>query len=243
MGNIQRFCLDDGPGIRTTVFLAGCNLKCPWCCNPEYRSDNIKEAKVSSAYQPMAFEEILEEIIKDKAFYGDDGGVTFSGGEPLLQSDALVGLLGLIKNEGLNVCIETSLGCELAKLERVVPLIDCFYVDLKIMDYSISRKVVGLDLDSFLKNLKFLSDRSKSIVFRIPVIRGFTDNDSNLEQIESLIISSSPLEIHLLKGHDLGIDKVPSKGNSLSFVPDDDVLAKFYNRLALLGVPMRIMKM
>ena len=112
--NIQHFSLDDGPGIRTTIFLKGCNLTCPWCCNPEninfeienYIHNNQKE---SFGYD-IPLEELEKEILKDEVFYSEnDGGVTFSGGEPLLQIKELEPLLKSLRSKNINICFETAL--------------------------------------------------------------------------------------------------------------------------------------
>ena len=113
--NIQRFCLSDGPGIRTTVFLKGCNLNCPWCANPEnieYEfNDYIKDNGEKGIFgYDIELENLFEEIMKDKEYYKmNNGGVTFSGGEPLLQIKRLEPILKKLKENKINICFETAL--------------------------------------------------------------------------------------------------------------------------------------
>ena len=113
--NIQRFCLNDGPGIRTTVFFKGCNLKCPWCANPE----NI-EYEIQEFYNPntnergtfgydIELEELERQLLKDESYYNmSQGGITFSGGEPLLQFHKLEPLLKRLKEKNIHLCVETA---------------------------------------------------------------------------------------------------------------------------------------
>ena len=127
--NIQHFSLDDGPGIRTTIFLKGCNLNCPWCCNPENIRFEIEEYthddQNDSFGYDISLEELEKEILKDEVFYDKgNGGVTFSGGEPLLQIKELEPLLKSLKEKNINICFETSLSVATDLLEMAIYYID-----------------------------------------------------------------------------------------------------------------------
>lgn len=105
MTNIQHFCLDDGPGIRTTVFMAGCNLRCLWCHNPEAIMKDLFDHTTREIFA----DELFEEICEDKLFYEQlNGGVTFSGGEPILQSGELTDVLNKCKENDIHVAVETA---------------------------------------------------------------------------------------------------------------------------------------
>ena len=126
--NIQRFSLQDGPGIRTTIFLKGCSLKCPWCSNPENISYEIEEYKNDGEKgiygKDIELDELYEEIKKDDAYYKiDNGGVTFSGGEVLLQIEKIEPLLKKLKSEKINICMETCLVSPLDNLKVALKLI------------------------------------------------------------------------------------------------------------------------
>ena len=150
--NIQHFSLDDGPGIRTTVFLKGCNLTCPWCCNPENISSEIESyshnnQKESFGYD-ITLEELEKEILKDEVFYSEnDGGVTFSGGEPLLQIKELEPLLKSLRSKNINICFETALSVPSELLEMAIEYIDEIFIDVKILDKNDAKNVLNLDLD------------------------------------------------------------------------------------------------
>lgn len=128
--NIQRFSLHDGPGIRTTVFMKGCSLRCPWCSNPEnlnpYPEKYIKKGINGIYGREYTCDEVYDEIIKDKAFYGSDGGVTFSGGEALLQVDSILPLVRRLREQKITTAVETCLFVPSEKLKEIIPYIDFF---------------------------------------------------------------------------------------------------------------------
>ena len=152
--NIQRFSLHDGPGIRTSVFLKGCNIHCPWCSNPENLSCQIqaylKNGQKGIFGKYLTIKELYTEIMKDKVFYlgnlsrfnimrSNDiellpGGVTFSGGECLIQIQSLEPLLRQLNTEHIHITIETSLFIPERNLNIAIKYIDFFYIDIKIMD-------------------------------------------------------------------------------------------------------------
>lgn len=214
--NIQRFSLHDGPGIRTTVFLKGCSICCPWCSNPENLNpmpeNYIKDGKAGIYGREYTTNEIFTEVMKDKMFYEPNGGVTFSGGEALLQADAILPLLRMFKDAGITTAIETSLFCPTTNLLLLLPFIDFFYVDMKIMDRDKARTIKG-NLDLYKKNLNLLC-KYKKITVRIPVIGGYTDCCKNRKLVIDEIVKhvDSITKIELLKEHNLGKSKYKSLG-------------------------------
>ena len=132
---IQRFCLHDGPGIRTTVFLKGCTLRCPWCSNPENISYEIQTGKSKTVYGlDMDIDEIVRICLKDKAYYEENGGVTVSGGEALLQADEVAVLFDKLHSENIGCCIETSLMAPVENLNKLIDITDYWFVDMKLLD-------------------------------------------------------------------------------------------------------------
>ena len=123
--NIQRFSLHDGPGIRTTVFLKGCSIRCPWCSNPENINHQIeryvKDGKEGFYGKEYSVDEVIKEVLKDKIFYEDNGGVTFSGGEALLYAKELLPLMQQIKQNNILIAVESSLFVPSSYLEMVIP--------------------------------------------------------------------------------------------------------------------------
>lgn len=214
--NIQRFCLNDGPGIRTTCFFKGCSIKCPWCCNPEnisqlkeeYFNDN-GDCEVFGKYYTNT--ELYGILLKDKVFYNNVGGVTFSGGEALLQFYKFKPLLDLLKKSNINTCLETSLFVDNSIFVDSIIYFDYYIVDIKILDKNRCNNLIGGNLDLFYTNLDVLLNSNKNIWIRIPVIKGYTDDYVNKNNIVSLLknISSrkNVVSIELIKGHNLAKSK------------------------------------
>ncbi|ENZ13533.1 radical SAM protein [Enterocloster clostridioformis] len=241
--NIQRFSLHDGPGIRTTVFLKGCSIYCPWCSNPENlihlqqqykkrdKNGMIEEEGVYGKW--YSCDELYAELMKDRAFYCSrfsdmndldeptsylnslPGGVTFSGGECMLQMRDMEPLLQRLDAENIHMAVETSLFCSADQLSIAIAYIDLFYLDIKILDREVCRYVLGGSIDTFRKNLRSVLQSGKPIIFRLPVIGGFTDCEKNRAKALELITDTvhkykNVLKIEILKEHNLGMNKYQS---------------------------------
>ena len=189
--DIQHFSLHDGEGIRTTVFLKGCNLKCPWCGNPECISQNME--KGFGRY--ISLDELEEEILKDKPYYETGGGVTFSGGEPLLQ---IKNLEPLLKRLDINICFETALFVNENLVKLANEYADELIIDIKMLDPENAKNVLGGNVNQFLSNMKLI-DLSK-VTFRIPVTKySLADSD----EICDLIKRYPPKKVEIFKLHNL----------------------------------------
>lgn len=209
--NIQRFCLHDGPGIRTTIFFKGCNLRCPWCCNPEnidYEINVFMENDIKKKWgYDISVEELYKEIIKDKDYYQDSGGITLSGGEPLLQIIKYEKLLEMLKHEKINICLETSLAASKQSLEIAIKYIDNYYIDVKILSKEKAKNVLNLDVNNYKENLKFLIKNNKNIILRFPINNEYTNYKDNINLICNLLKENSSLKIEIFKTHNLGESK------------------------------------
>ena len=199
--DIKKFAVHDGPGIRTTVFLKGCPLNCIWCHNPESRSKEcikiLKETKVgentftfeSMIGQKVNTEEVLLEVMKDKIFYDEsDGGVTFSGGEPLMQPSFLEDLLKTSKEKGIHTTIDTCGFAPRDIVERILPFTDLFLYDIKLIDNELHKEKMGVSNETILENLRFLVSQKANIIIRIPLIPDITDTEENILRIISFLI-------------------------------------------------------
>ncbi len=234
--NVQRFSTEDGPGIRTTVFLKGCPLRCAWCHNPEGLEPNadlvwydmrcIAARECLSACPKGALEltpagmrieraicdgcgacaaacpagalevigrrwsvqELLVEVCKDQVFYETSGGgVTFGGGEPLLQADFLAALLPHCKEAGLHVALDTCGALPWERYERVLPWVDLVLYDLKVMDSARHRAATGVPNERILANARTLAERGVALWIRTPVIPGYTADLDNIRAIGEFI--------------------------------------------------------
>jgi pyruvate formate lyase activating enzyme len=208
---IQKYCLHDGPGIRTTVFFQGCPLKCRWCHNPESQSCTDKIINHSEIYSA---DSIIHETEKDLIFFDQSGGgVTFSGGEPLSQPDFLFYLLDQCRKRQIHTCIDTSGHSPLDVFKGVCQKTDMILFDLKLIDNKLHKKYTGVTLKPVLDNLEFLSKENVDVIIRIPLIPGITDNKNNIDGIISLLIKLEKFkDVSLLPFHNTGEGKYETLG-------------------------------
>ncbi len=200
--DIKRFALHDGPGIRTTVFMKGCPLRCWWCHNPESIREipeSIKAKSLNSSVNDYCEEEeifgksystqdLLNEIRKDKIFYDESGGgVTFSGGEPLVQNSFLEEMLKLCKEDEINTVVDTSGYANYKLFESIYDYTDIFLYDLKLMDDELHKKFTNVSNKTILQNLERLTERGNKVVIRIPLIPNISDTTENLSQVSQFI--------------------------------------------------------
>ena len=255
--NIQRFSVQDGPGVRTTVFFKGCPLRCAWCSNPESQAGSpeighndslctrcgrcvevcetgarslaaartrIDRATCTScgacaeecpagalrAYgADLSLEEVYAEVARDKPFYrSSGGGVTASGGEPLLYADFVAALFARCGVEGIHTCLETCGDASETAWDMVLPFTDLVLFDLKVIDPVAHERLTGRSNTRILARLALVDDTANSLIIRVPLIPGITDTVTNLTRIASLASSLKKRpEVHLLPYHRLGESK------------------------------------
>lgn len=240
--NIQRFSLHDGGGIRTTVFCKGCPLHCPWCSNPEgifplpqvmlhparciqcsatspKACFKLPEACPAGAKvlcgRPISPEALWAEVKKDIAFFEAGGGVTFSGGEPLLFPEFLARVLAEL--DGIvDTAVETCGNIPPENLAIVSPAIDTFLFDLKILDRHAFDSICGGDLKLVLSNFEALVRQGKHLVPRVPLIPSYTDGAENLRRIGHFLSANGLRQVHLLPFHQMGMAKYEGLGLAYS---------------------------
>lgn len=283
--NIQKFCVNDGPGIRTTVFLKGCPLRCIWCHNPESKktapemfynaqkcvkcgrcakacdkvchefSDDVHlydrekcavcgkcaevcptEALETAGYE-ISVEDALRDVLKDKVFYDNSGGgMTVSGGEPMLQFDFTLSLMKAAKEAGLHTCMET---CGYAPEERyreIAPYVDIFLFDYKITDPEKHRECTGVTNELILSNLRMLDGAGSRIILRCPIIPTVNDTEEHLSAIANLANSlSNVLEINIEPYHPLGSGKSEMLGREYALqglgFPEEEMVKGWIERV------------
>lgn len=239
--NIQRFSTEDGPGIRTTVFMKGCPLKCAWCHNPEgisaapqlmwfdvrcigardclkaceqgaleltregLRIDREKctgcgacaDACPAGALELVGkswtVDALVAEAARDRVFYEESGGgVTVSGGEPLMQAEFTAAFLAACRAAGLHTALDTSAYAAPAKLHLALPHADMVLLDIKVLDPAAHRSSTGVPLEPILDNIKIIAASGLPVWVRTPVIPGHTDSDANIAAIASFIRANIP---------------------------------------------------
>jgi len=197
--DIKRYAINDGPGIRTTVFLKGCPLNCWWCHNPEGIKPNIEKLDINKKINSKINEkeiigykinvkDLTNELLKDYIFYKESGGgVTFSGGEPLIQIDFLHSILIECKKNNIKTAIDTCGYSTIIKIDKIYDYVDLFLYDIKFIDEKQHLKYTGKSNEKILSNLKYLTDKGKKTQIRIPLIPNITDTSENLFSIKQFI--------------------------------------------------------
>ena len=252
--DIQRFSVHDGPGIRTTVFMKGCPLRCGWCHNPEglsraaqiqffeekcigcLRCEGKRDAAAASRCPTGALtvcgkeitsEQLLREVLRDRDFYSPVGGVTFSGGECLLQADFVSECLALIKQHSIHTAIDTAGAVPWESLEKTLPFCDLYLYDVKCADSELHLRHTGMKNDQILANLTRLSNQGKPIWIRIPVIPDVNDNDGEMQAIASIVAACPSVErVTLMPYHTLGMNKYELLGMTVPYRTDKAIEAE-----------------
>ena len=211
--DIKKFAIHDGPGIRTTIFLKGCPLRCWWCHNPESikkisESGNCEE-KNNSLTKKYSIDETLSIIKKDLVFYDESGGgVTFSGGEPLIQIDFLDEMLKTCKKNDLSTVVDTCGYVSTDSFKRIYKNTDLFLFDLKLFDDELHKKYTGVSNKLIKENLEYLSSINAIVIIRIPLIPDITDTEENLSAISNYLLGFNNIaRIDLLPYNKLAEDK------------------------------------
>lgn len=260
--DVKRYAINDGPGIRITIFLKGCSLSCKWCHNPESKSRHTQkmyteskcigaqscievceedalaltpqgivtdyelctlcgdcaEACPTKAIEMSGKEMTVNEVmtlIKRETHIMDqsEGGVTFSGGEPLLHHKFLIELLDKCKKEGIHTCVDTTGFADTNILLDVAKRTDYFLYDLKMMDSKLHKEYTGVPNEKIIENLKALASTGAEIDIRIPLISGVNDNDENIVNTAELVKS------------------LPGKSKQVSVLPYHNIASKKYEKL------------
>ena len=213
--NITRCCTDDGPGIRTTVFLKGCPLRCIWCHNPEsQRTEPERWPSGEEIGRTVTAQAVVEEVLRDRVFYDlSGGGVTLSGGEPLLQPDFTARVLMLCREQGIHTAVETS-GCGSREaLEKILPHCDLMLFDIKETNREKHLLYTGGDLERILENLRAVDRAGVPIVLRLPIIPGKNDREEHFAAVMTLARSLACCRgVEVMPYHKLGEHKYEQLG-------------------------------
>lgn len=225
--DIKEFALNDGPGIRLTVFFKGCPLECIWCHNPEGILEepelNQKTNQITGKF--YSSEELIKHITKFRdVFELSNGGVTFSGGEPTKQHSFLIEVLkGL---SGIHKTLDTCGYCDEPVFKEIIQYIDLVYFDYKLGNPNKHIEYTGKSNDIILKNLQTLSNSKVDYVIRVPLIPKITDTLDNLKELINILenLPNKPLRIDLLPYNKLAGGKYENYGRTytLSGITDNN---------------------
>ncbi len=274
---IQKFCTHDGPGIRTTVFLKGCPMRCVWCHNPETQhicpeffyspqlcigcgacvqvcpanvhtmasvhqldrdrctgcmacTCSCPTGALEACTQYLSPKDVIAEVLKDRAFYGQSGGMTLSGGEPLLHGTAVLPLLQAVKQEGFSTAIETCGLFDPRLLEELIPWTDLFLWDVKDTDAARHQRNTGASLERVLEHLCRADALGARTRLRCILIQGVNLTDAHLSALTELFSTLHCCEgIELLPYHTYGDSKNTQLGRPSAahpeWIPTEDQLA------------------
>lgn len=204
--SFESFGSVDGPGVRFVVFMQGCRMRCVYCHNPD-----TWRIEAGELWSP---EDVLAKALRCRPYWGESGGITVSGGEPLLQMDFVTELFELARAEGIHTALDTS-GLPfsddpawLARFERLARSVSLFLLDLKHIDPAAHRRLTGWTNASVLACAKWLSDRNIPMWIRHVLVPGWTDDDAALTELDAFIRSLRSVErVEVLPYHTLAIPK------------------------------------
>lgn len=298
ISNIQRYCVHDGPGIRTLIFMKGCPLRCLWCCNPETQTFRLEllflehkcilcrrciysckvgaisfdgnrlmtnrkvcvgcgectkvcypEARTFGRSRWIGVDELVREVMADLRFYlRSGGGVTLSGGEPLMQPESAEIIAEKCKRYGISIAIETSGYARWENFRRVVQHCDVIFCDIKHMDPVVHRELTGVSNEPILENIRRCNREfgtDKVFIIRIPIVPGYTDSKDNLEQAAEFISNLEHVtRVELLKYHRLGMAKYGYLGKEYQLAsvlePSDSHMAKAREIVQSYGLKVQV---
>ena len=209
--SFESFGTVDGPGIRFVVFLQGCPLRCQYCHNPDTWGAGGTEYSV---------DEVIERALKYRNYFGDQGGVTVTGGEPLVQIDFVTELFTELKKRGVHTCVDTSgitfnsaSAASVEKHEKLLSVADLFLLDIKHIDDDACQKLTGLSNKNTLAFARFLSDHGKKTWIRQVLVPDLTDNEESLARTRAFIDTLQTVErIEVLPYHTRGDVKYQKLG-------------------------------
>jgi pyruvate formate lyase activating enzyme len=293
--NIQRFSIHDGPGIRSTVFMKGCNLRCFWCHNPEdmrpYQEIQFFPERciaceacadecphhahiftgegvhvymrelctacgtcISQCFANglvmvgtrVTADQVMAEVMQDVAFYhSSGGGVTLSGGEPLLQLDFACAVLDRCREAGISTAIETAANLAWSRLATILPRLDLVMMDIKHMDSATHQEVTGVPNERILTNAKRLGRQRQPLIVRTPVIPGVNDNVDSIAAIAGFAARlPNLLYYELLPYHPMATSKYSSLDMDYRAAglktPTNELMASLASAAEATGITVRV---
>lgn len=258
--DLKRFAIHDGPGIRTTVFLKGCPLRCRWCHNPESWREGVEAVRQERAAaddgccrtdqkqvgRVVGADDLLAELERDVLFFDESGGgVTFSGGEPLMQPGFLEAMLRRCRDHEIHTAIDTTLYADWSLVERIAPWVDLFLADLKHMDPAEHKRYTTVSNELILANLKRLAQTGARMFIRMPIVPTVNDSPDQVEAAGRFLAGLETIErVDLLPYHRLGRDKADRMAlgeEKFDFhPPSEDDMNRIASQLLNLGLQVKV---
>jgi len=219
--DIKHFAVHDGPGIRQTIFFKGCPMSCWWCHNPEsqnpapekcIKTNKLGDQRFSKEQQigyKIETKELMETILGDQVFFEEsNGGVTFSGGEPLMQPAFLEEVLKQCRKDNIHTALDTTGYTNSSRFKSIADKVDLFLYDLKLLNNKQHLEYTGVPVKPVLDNLKWLDENGINTRLRFPIIPGITDTEENILAVLELMSSFKSIKhIDLLPYHNISNSK------------------------------------
>ncbi len=214
VSQMQHFSVNDGEGIRSTVFLSGCPLRCRWCCNPETWTPTPKSGRLPGGKEEtfgcfLTVAEVMKELARQTIFYRESGGgVTWSGGEPFFFPGNLRALVRACEDRGIPQAVETTCHFDWDECADIVGRLDFVFADIKHMDGDVHERLTGIGNERILLNLKRLGEVGVDAVVRVPLLSGVNDDEENVARTARFVREHFRRpKIELLPYHDFGRTK------------------------------------
>jgi len=251
----KHYAVHDGPGIRLTLFFKGCPLQCWWCHNPEsqhlqpqiYKKKEPLDGQTFIRDAQLGYQTTVDELIQlveqDRPFFEESqGGVTLSGGEPLIQADFAAALLEALHQRDIHTAVDTCGHAPWKSFEKILPNTDLLLYDLKLFNPIEHKKYTGVDNTLILNNFQKLCTLKQHMHVRIPLIPGITDSDANIDGLMQLLKGQETVKrIDLLPYHAISLSKYQRFG--MPFRMDETVrldqgkATAIYNQFKQAGLP------
>ena len=219
--DIRRGVTRDGPGLRTSVFFKGCPLRCAWCHNPESQSPEIERAATTGEIcgREMSVGDVMDEVRRDKVFYAaSGGGLTLTGGEPMMQPGFALALASAAGAEGIHVALDTCGFAPWEAFEKMIPVVDLFLYDLKCMDTARHRELTGVENGTILDNLLRLDAAGAKTWLRFPLAPGLNDSPEDLAALRRFAAGLRNAEkAETCPYHPLGLEKYAKFGRKAPY--------------------------
>lgn len=221
INSVESMGLVDGPGIRYVIFMQGCKLRCLYCHNPETWNENADVEKITP-------QNLIKKILRYKNYFGDDGGVTFSGGEPLLQPEFLIECLKLCKANGLHTALDTA-GVGFGDYEEILNLVDLVILDVKAVKPDNYKKLTGQSMEQFNKFLKALNTAQCDVWIRQVIVPGINDTKENVLSLNNFVKQINNVrKVELLPYKTMGVHKyeelkIPYRLNGVPEMDEDKI--------------------
>lgn len=209
--SIESFAAADGPGVRSIVFLNGCNLRCRYCHNPD--------TWAKKEFQLMSADEVLDKIERFRSYWGDAGGLTVSGGEPLLQLDFLSDLFEKARARNINTCLDTAAepfardATWLPRFTRLMAATDLVLLDIKHIDSAAHENLTGRGNENILDCARYLDEIGKPVWIRYVLVPGINSSDEIIDRTATFLRSlKNVARVDVLPYHTLGVFKWKALG-------------------------------